>query len=231
MITAMFLAHLVGDYILQWDALALAKSREFKGVFFHCIIITIITWLLALPFSNHIWWQGILFISLTHFLIDVVQLYYKPNIAPLFRFILDQILHFSVILVALWWGGFWEPVWLAGWVTAVSQNQTLLYKLLGYAFITMPAWVIIKFLAYGLIQGGAPNFPEGTNKYIGIIERILIATFVSLGQFILSPLITLPRLALEWPKFAGEERNNVYIVELLASIALATMTGLVLSQL
>jgi len=231
MIVAMFLAHLVGDYILQWDALALAKSREFKGVFLHCLIISITTFAFTLPFSETIWWNGILFISLTHFFIDVVQLYYKPNIAPLFRFTLDQILHFAAILVALWWGGFWQPVWLMGWVTAVSQNQSLLYKLLGYAFITMPAWVLIKFLAYGLIQGDAPNFPEGTNKYIGIIERILIATFVSLGQFILIPIITLPRLALEWPKFAGEERNNIYIVELLASIALATIVGLVISQL
>ncbi len=43
MIISMFLAHLVGDYILQWDALALAKSREFKGVLLHSIIIFIVT--------------------------------------------------------------------------------------------------------------------------------------------------------------------------------------------
>ena len=47
MIISMFLAHLVGDYILQWDELALWKSREYKGVFVHGLIVSIITFLFA----------------------------------------------------------------------------------------------------------------------------------------------------------------------------------------
>ena len=231
MIIAMLLAHLVGDYILQWDALALAKSRSFKGVFWHSVIVALVTWTFALPFSQSVWWTGILFISLTHFLIDVTQLWFKPSIAPLARYTLDQILHFTVIGLALIWGGFVDVSGIVSWVTAVSHDKIMLLYLLGYAFITMPAWVFIKFLAYGLVSGTAPNFPEGTNKYVGIIERMLITTFAVLGQFLLIPLATLPRLALEWPKFAGEERTTVYIVELLASIALATVIGVALSQM
>jgi hypothetical protein len=60
---------------------------------------------------------------------------------------------------------------------------------------------------------------------------LLITTFATLGQFPLIPLIALPRLVLDWPKFAGEERTAVYIVELLASIALAVAIGLALSQM
>lgn len=231
MTIAMLLAHLVGDYILQWDALALAKSRTFKGVFWHCIIVALVTWAFALPFSQPVWWQGILFISLIHFVIDVSQLWFKPAIAPLARYTLDQLLHFAIIFLALVWGGFIDMMGMVGWLTAVPHNKTLLIYLLGYAFITMPAWVLIKFLAYGLVSGTAPNFPEGTNKYVGIIERLLITTFAALGQFLLIPLVALPRLALEWPKFAGEERNTVYIVELLASIALAIAIGVALSQM
>ncbi len=229
MIISMFLAHLVGDYILQWDALALAKSREFKGVSLHSIIVFLVTWAFALPFSEEVWWSGILFISIIHFIIDLAQLWYKPNIAPLLRFTLDQVLHFSVIFIALVGGGFIDISLMGMELTAVIQEPNTLYYLLGYAFITMPAWVLIKFLAYGLVQGGAPNFPEGTNKYICIIERVLITTFVMLGQFLLVPLVTIPRLALEWPKFAGDEKTAVYIVELLASVTLAIATGIVLT--
>ena len=35
MVIAMFLAHLVGDYVLQWDELAAWKAREMKGVIVH----------------------------------------------------------------------------------------------------------------------------------------------------------------------------------------------------
>ena len=59
MITAMLLAHLVGDYVLQWDALAAWKSRALAGVAVHAAIVTAVTWLFALPFAPD-WWQGIL---------------------------------------------------------------------------------------------------------------------------------------------------------------------------
>ena len=127
MTIAMILAHLVGDYILQWDALALAKSRSFKGVFWHCVIVTLVTWAFALPFSQPVWWQGVLFISLAHFLIDVSQLWFKPAIAPLMRYTLDQLCHFAIILLALMWGGFFEVTGVVGWVTAVgvAYNQEM----------------------------------------------------------------------------------------------------------
>lgn len=231
MTIAMFLAHLVGDYILQWDALALAKSRTFKGVLGHCVIVALVTLTFALPFNEPIWWEGILVISLAHFIIDAAQLWLKPAIAPLARYMLDQALHFLVIVAALAWGGFLDMFSWMGQFSAVFHDKTMLLYLLAYAFVTMPAWVLIKFLAYGLVMGTAPNFPEGTNKYVGIIERLLITTFAALGQFLLIPLVALPRLALDWPKVAGEERTTVYLVELLASIALAVAIGLALSRM
>ena len=231
MTIALFLAHLVGDYILQWDALAKAKSRSFKGVLGHCVIVALVTLVFALPFRDPIWWEGVLVISLAHFVIDAGQLWVKPPLAPLVRYVLDQVLHFLVIVMALAWGGFLDLFWWVGRVSAVFHDKTVLLYLLGYAFVTMPAWVLIKFLAYGLVTGTAPNFPEGTNKYVGISERLLITTFAALGQFLLIPLVALPRLVLEWPKVTGEESTAVYIVELLASMALAVAIGLALGRM
>ena len=231
MTIALFLAHLVGDYILQWDALALAKSRSFKGVLGHCLIVAVVTLAFAMPFSNPIWWEGVLIISLAHFVIDAGQLWIKPPIPPLVRYILDQVLHFLVIIMALARGGFLDLFLWVDQVSAVFDDKTMLLYLLGYAFVTMPAWVLIKFLAYGLVTGTGPNFPAGTNKYVGIIERLLITTFAVLGQFLLIPLVTLPRLVLDWPKVTAEEGTAVYIVELLASIAVAVAIGLALGRM
>lgn len=230
MIISMLLAHLVGDYILQWDSLALWKSRELKGVAAHCVVVAIVTILFAIPFVQD-QWLVVAFICLAHFGIDAVQLWFKPAIPPLFRFTLDQLAHLIVIVGALIGGGFME----IGSVTAVllnnAHNNTLLLYALGYAFITMPTWVISKFIAYGLVQGSAPNFPEGSNKYVGIMERLLITTFVALGQFLLVPLVAVPRLVYEWPQVSHSERVSVYMVELLTSVCVAVAIGLALSRM
>jgi hypothetical protein len=215
---------------LQWDRLALWKSRELKGVLAHGLVVSFVTFLFILPF-NPTWWQGAAFISLGHIVIDAVQLWVKPPILPLFRFILDQIAHFVVIVVALVAGGYLTPTMLAAGVIPAIYNDRLWLYLLGYAFVTMPAWVLVKFAAYGLVKGSAPAFPGISNKYLGILERILITTFVALGQFILVPLIAIPRLVVEWPVVKDGEETAVYLAEFLASITLAVLIGLALSLL
>ncbi len=230
MIIAMFLAHLVGDYILQWDRLALWKSRELKGILVHGLIVSAVTWLFTLPFDP-LWWRGALVISLAHILIDASQLRFKPPISPLVRFILDQIAHFAVIILALNVSGYLSLATLTADLAQVIHSDRALFYLLGYAFITMPAWVLVKFTAYGLVKGSGPVFPGISNKYLGILERILITTFVALGQFILVPLITTPRLVMEWSMVQDEGETAVYLAEFLSSITLAVIIGLVLSQL
>ena len=229
MIMAMVLAHLVGDYVLQWDSLAAWKARELKGVVVHCVVVTVVTWLFVLPFDAD-WWQGVALISGGHFVIDAFQQQVKLPIPALFRFVLDQVAHFAVIFGALIWGGYLAFVPMTVELVQHIQDERLLVYLLGYAFVTMPAWVVVKFVAYGLVRGTAPEFPGVTNKYVEILERLLITTFVSLGQFIIIPLVAVPRLVFEWPRVMGSERTAVYVVELLASIALAVAIGLALSQ-
>ncbi len=230
MVSAMFLAHLIGDYVLQWDSLAGWKSRELKGVAAHCLVVTAVTWLLSLLFDPT-WWWGVLFICVAHFFIDAIQLYIRPPISALARFTLDQAAHFLVIALALLLGGYWQPSALTGvWQTWLGSERLLLI-LIGYAFITMPVWVIAKFLAYGLVKGAPPNFPEGSNKYLGILERLLITTFVALGQFLVVPLVALPRLVMEWPTQARGERGSVYLVETLFGVALAVSVGLAIGWL
>lgn len=224
MIIAMFLAHLVGDYILQWNSLAAWKSREMKGVIVHCLVVLVVTWLFILPF-NPDWWPWVIFIGIVHFLIDAVQLRVKLPIPELARFSLDQLAHFTVITIALAGGGYLDLAALAQSSLVLLQSDLLLIYLLGYAFVTMPAWVLVKFTAYGLVQGSAPQFGD-SSKYLGILERLLMTTFVAVGQYLLVPLVILPRLLMEWPQAANDERAPVYLAELLVSVALAVSVGI-----
>lgn len=55
-----------------------------------------------------------------------------------------------------------------------------------------------------------------------------MTTFVAVGQYYLVPVVILPRLLMEWPQMANEERAPVYLAELLVSVTLAVLVGLLL---
>ena len=69
-------------------------------------------------------------------------------------------------------------------------------------------------------------FLDGRSKYYGIVERVLIATFVISGQFILIPLAALPRLFLEKAKLFDKSLSPVYLFELFAGFILAVGIGI-----
>lgn len=246
MVISILLSHLFGDYILQWDGLSRWKSQKLSGVLVHGAIVLAVTWLFSLPFDLS-WWPWALFIGLTHTFIDGIELPIRKRLAQnnsgvsaMSLFIIDQILHLSIIAFALVFSGFLElPSLSADILAALTNNRTLTY-FLGYAFLTMPAWILVEFLVYGLIKGTAPDFSQAVkNKYICILERGLIATFVVLGQFILVPLVAAPRLMVELNQNSVDEKQNqndnqrsrLIIAELLASVTIAIVIGLGLRQI
>jgi hypothetical protein len=226
----MYLAHLVGDYILQWDSLARWKSRALSGVLAHGLIVTLVTIAFALPFDAN-WWPWVLAIGVTHTAVDIGTLWVGKRVPlqgkgpyALARFLIDQLVHFSVITGVLVWSGYLAAPIPAELITAVRGHRSLAL-LLGYVLITMPGWIMIEFIVYGLVNGSAPDFGHATNKYVGILERGLITTCVMTGQFLLVPLVTLPRLMLEMPQVRSSNRSTFYVAELLASVGLAVAVG------
>lgn len=230
MFIAMLLAHLVGDYVLQWDSLAIWKSRELKGALAHGGLVTAVTLLFAWV-MDPAWWPWALFIGVTHTAVDALWLLNrrlppKVQLNPPARFVLDQAVHLSFIVMALALAGYVAmPSLPTQMVSEVQSYRTLAY-VMGYVFITMPAWVVVEFAVYGLVRAPAPDFSPSANKYLGIFERGLITTFVLLGQFGLVPLVALPRLVFDGPRMIGNGRSTPYVAEVLASIMLAVAIGL-----
>jgi hypothetical protein len=247
MVLAMLLAHLVGDYILQWDSLSRWKSEAFSGVLVHGLIVTVVTLLFALPFDPS-WWPWAIFIGVTHTIIDGIELPIRRRLATqdssqaaLTLFITDQVAHITIIVLALIWSGYLHaPALLEGLAAAAGENPLLAF-IAAYAFLTMPAWIITKFFAHGLVDDSAPDFSLSfSNKYFGMLERGLIATLILFGQFLLVPVVALPRIFLQWSQTkktnatdpeSARKLNFLYIAEVLTSIALAIAIGLGLRNL
>jgi hypothetical protein len=84
---------------------------------------------------------------------------------------------------------------------------------------------------YGLAGGSAPDFSPSADKYVGILERGLITTCIMTGQFLLVPLVILPRLVLKEPRVRDICYATLCRTELLASVALAVAIGVMLRVL
>jgi hypothetical protein len=240
MITAMLLAHFIGDFVLQWEALAQWKSRAEIGAVTHGAIVTGVTLLFAW-LIDPAWWLWALLIGLAHIIIDGAQpwLYRRfPQLArgpsALARLLVDQCLHLSVIAWALTASG--QGAWasLAAEVWAAWRAAPIWAYALGYVFITMPAWIFVEFITAALVTRSAPDFSRALpRKYVGTLERCLVTTFVVLGQLALVPLVALPRLVLETPTTRPlfDRVRRLEIVEMALSTILAVAIGLMLKAL
>jgi hypothetical protein len=147
------------------------------------------------------------------------------------RYLMDQVIHLAIVTLALAWSGHLvAPSGMADLV-AELRHRRLRVLALGYTFVTLPTWVLVRFTVYGLAGGSAPDFSPSANKYTGILERGLITTCVMTGQLLLMPLVSLPRLILKEPQGRNSKHATLYRAELLASMALAVTIGLMLRAL
>ncbi|MFB0534196.1 MAG: DUF3307 domain-containing protein [Anaerolineae bacterium] len=231
MIAAMLLAHIVADYVLQWDGLARWKSERLSGVIVHGGIVMAVTWLLSLPYTEG-WWPYALLIGLTHTLIDALRTRagQVSSRTALGLFLLDQALHLAIILAMLSLSGYLALGQMVQAVVRWAQDVRLVAFLVGYTFITMPAWIIVRFLVRGLVASTEAEALLSTNKYVGILERGLITTLVIVGQFALIPLVAAPRLVFDGPRVRENGMTSGYVAELLTSAAVAIAVGLALRQ-
>ncbi len=237
MIIAMLLAHLLGDYVFQWDTLAAWKSRSLCGVAVHGAIVLVVTVFFA-ALIDPAWWLWAFFIGLMHIAIDGSWVAINRSAAArsgrygLVRLLTDQALHIGVILLALCASGYLSPATLPQTFVHEVQTHRLWAIALGYVFVSLPAWIFIEFTLYGLIAGSAPDFTRVRQfKYVGSLERGLILTFVATGQYILVPVVALPRLVLEGPTYFGDKHTTLYLAEWLGSLALAVFIGLILGRM
>jgi hypothetical protein len=196
MLYAMFIAHLLGDYVLQSGSLARWKARSAVGVLVHGSIVTITT-LMCAGLTAPSWWPYALLIGLTHTAIDLVRARFLRTTNPgwaLIWYVLDQLAHAAVIASTVIWSGalsrprsaLTSPV---GWLTAPRTSAYII----GYLLLLNPTWIFLRFAVRGVWGTDAVLYLDAGSKFGPTVERVLIASCVLAGQFHLAPLVLLPR--------------------------------------
>lgn len=198
----LILAHLISDFVLQPTKWAKDKdSKGFKSSFLYGhVLVTGIVALLLVWDMNYLF--PIVILTFIHGLTDGIKgelnKRFLHGSSPIYLFVTDQFIHLLTIctigiLITNQSGIFNNELML------LLKSQKFWFYLLGYIWITIPIAVIIGKITEGwnnelnasqsIATKGIIKTKEdklglkNAGKWIGIIERILILTFVLNLQF------------------------------------------------
>jgi len=231
----MLLAHLLGDYVLQFNCIARWKARSVWGVVAHGGVVTLCS-LVCAALLLPAWWPYALFIGATHTAIDVIRarlIRSKNATQDLTYYLLDQGLHVAIIFFTVQWSGVIvspRPFGMLRGATTLGLTFAI-----GYILLLQPAWVLLRFLVRGVWgTEAAPQLGIG-EKYGPMLERVAIASLVFAGQFYLVPVVLLPRrvasVSVQGNGIGVLMRLTTHWAETFLSVLLAVLVGLTLRLL
>ncbi len=229
----MVLAHLLGDFYLQPDAMARGKSASRGWMLAHVALYTamMLAALLCLPAASS--WRALVaavVLGLSHLIVDAVI---KPRLARVdglgtwASFVIDQLAHllFCVGAGAIVRMGAPQGVG----PLASGETRVLLAAVAAFALVGRPAEIAVRELLLVVDDPREKGTPGSAallraGRYIGILERVIVVTLTLLGQYsaiafvIAAKSVARYKTIEENPAFA--ER---YLVGTLASLSIAML--------
>ncbi|MEL6917365.1 MAG: DUF3307 domain-containing protein [Bacteroidota bacterium] len=222
----LFLAHLIGDFLLQPNRWVIHKESNklfSKYLYFHVLLHFLVTMVLLWDIS---YWGIAVVIMVSHYIIDAAKLYanavFRNKSIPFF---IDQFLHIGVLYACAYYMNLAEHT-----LTLISQIDWGLVT--AAVFVSYPAAIIMGKLLAGLsnqIELDHKSLPNA-GKYIGIIERLFVLVFIILGRWEAIGLLIAAKSVFRFNDL--KETNNRKLTEYiligtLTSFGLAILTGVI----
>lgn len=168
--------------------------------------------------------------------IDLGKVYLKSD--TVWIFLLDQFCHLITLIIA--WSFFTDQLdsWVS-WGTNLYADQKILVLIAGYLIVTLPtSKVILSLINKWSLQNDAnQNLDEslkGGGKIIGILERVLIFTFVCLNQYEAIGFLLAAKSVFRFGDLtqAKDQRRTEYIlIGTLLSFSLAIFIGIAVKKI
>ena len=175
----LFLAHLIGDFVLQPDRWVIHKEANkvaSKYLYLHVLIHFGVTMLLLWDVQA---WDIAFIIAVSHYIIDLLKLYATPFFKQKnIPFFIDQFLHTAVLYVCTYQNDTF--IHLLSFIEGIDW-----FLITAAVFVSFPTAVIMNKLLQGFsdqISLDHKSLPNA-GKYIGIIERLFVLTFIVLGRW------------------------------------------------
>lgn len=233
LLAALVLGHVLADFVFQTRAMV-EQKRTWKGLVTHGGLVLLCHVAALAPLA----WMGgapqlgptlavLLVLTAVHIVIDAAKVRLQEKEGDsLGLFLSDQGLHALTLLGA--WLFLAHASGLSGNLSPTPEGFTLVAVLLAaYALNVTAASVTVGLLLkrFGL-EGPKDARPAG--RYIGILERVLILTFVILGQWGAIGFALTAKSVARFPAFqqGHDHFAEYFLAGTLASVSFAIGTGL-----
>jgi Protein of unknown function (DUF3307) len=245
---AIYLAHLLTDFVFQTHRLIEQKRRgKFSAYFLHGLIHYLTAVILvgffiggsALLLRTH----GVLLVlTLVHLLIDLAKIRFGQKAFihdGVTVFVFDQLLHFLTVGLAAWLLSPGLPFSeVAAWLGRgrAIPNKFLIVPVI-YISVIFGGGYLIRGLTRPLAKsinleqpekGGEPM--QNAGLYIGWLERFLLLTALLMQSPGTAGLILAAKAIARYPEFKSEHFAEYFLIGTLLSFSIAVMGGAILAR-
>ncbi|MDZ7682509.1 MAG: DUF3307 domain-containing protein [Fodinibius sp.] len=225
--TKLLLAHLLGDFIFQSERWVRDKKRNklrSRYLYIHFLIHGLLVFILVQS------WVITGLIAGSHAAIDITKQLMQRSDNRRAWFFGDQLLHLAVIVA------------VAGWMSGVQAELLVqvvsdyLLEITAIVFLTMPSSVIIQMVISRWDpdpDSDSPDSLDRAGKYIGILERLFVFTFVMVGQWSALGFLIAAKSVFRFGdlKEAHDRKLTEYIlIGTLLSVGIASIVGVLVKQ-
>ncbi len=227
-------AYIISDFLIKPKLKFLKKEpteRNIKFYVINAIIFSILSYIILGIFS-HVWIPLIL--SGAHFLFNFIRYYYKKR--SVWIFISKQV--FLFIMISLCWLMYTDQFSkLTSLTGELFNTDKFWYILSGYLIITTPLSVFISKVTSRWnadLHQTADQSLKDAGKWIGIIERILILTFIIIGEFEIIGFLLAAKSVFRFGDLKDNEdrkRTEYILIGTLISFSFSIFIGLFIKML
>ncbi len=224
----LILAHLIGDFVLQsksWvnekEKLGFRSSKIYFHGFIHGVLVLLVLWNLS-------YWALALVIAIIHVVIDLMKQHFQKENSKSRWFLIDQSLH--LVSIFMLWLLFFSPNLS---LTSFFENNLFWVYLTAILFLTVACGIAIQLMLENWTSyinfSKAESLPNA-GKYIGILERLLVFTFVVSGHWEAIGFLVAAKSVFRFGdlKDSGNRKLTEYIlIGTLLSFGIAIVVGMI----
>lgn len=232
MLLRLILAHLLADFVFQSNGMVKGKrKRNFTPFAVHLSIVGLLTWLLL--GSLNLWWAAVA-VTILHGIIDYAKNTSKRDNG--WVYLADQALHLMSIIV-IWW--LITPNSVDHIIPYVTPNQwdaSTLIIIIGYITMGLPTGVMIGYVTQKWQDQIATNKNSSlkdAGKWIGIIERLLVLTFILIGKWEAIGFLLAAKSVFRFGDLSKSEdhkKTEYILIGTLLSFSIAIAAGLLITM-
>lgn len=232
----LLIAHIITDFFIQpdkWVAEKREKTWKSKYLYLHILLTGLVAWLFLWDMGL---WEVALFITITHLLIDLYKLIFCPN--NLISFVFDQMCHVIILIISVIYINEGFPNVIET-INNLFTDTRWLGIITGYLAVTTPVGYLV-----GKATERWRNDLEDAGKerdslkdagiWIGVLERILVVTFVLFDQYQAIGFLIAAKSILRFSDKSGDnprKQTEYVLIGTLVSFTIALFIGLLIKEI